>query len=140
MVTVEQYLSLHQDSLSNTPNDAVSLRAELAGNNGDGDRRRRRQGEHPDRRVGPDQLSDDGPTIQPAVLEGEQQLPTLAVDESFLPNGSTPDPTLTVSTGDFSGAVSAQGADGATIAYRLGVLSPAWILVSLTRLAGRVCC
>ena len=68
---------------------------------------------------------DDGPSIQPAVLEGEQQLPTLAVDESFLPSGSTPDPTLTVSTGDFSGAfTSVQGADGATIAYRLGVLSP----------------
>ena len=68
---------------------------------------------------------DDGPSIQPAVLEGEQQLPTLAVDESFLPIGSTPDPALTVSTGDFSGAfTSVQGADSATIAFKLGVLSP----------------
>ena len=56
VVTVEQYLSLHQDSLANTPNDPVSLATELAGGDGDGDRRRRRPGERPDRCVGPDQL------------------------------------------------------------------------------------
>ncbi len=65
-------------------------------------------------------LLDDGPSIT-AIGTG----PAMSVDESFLPNGSTPDPALTVSTGDFSGAfTSVQGADGATIAYRLGVLSP----------------
>ena len=65
-------------------------------------------------------LLDDGPTIT-AIGTG----PAISVDESFLPIGSTPDPALTVSTGDFSGAfTSVQGADGATIAFRLGVLSP----------------
>ena len=77
-------------------------------------------------------LLDDGPTIT-AIGTG----PAMSVDESFLPNGSTPDPTLTVSTGDFSGAfTSVQGADGATIAYRLGVISPD-VDSGLTRFAER---
>ena len=74
-------------------------------------------------------VHDDGPIIA-AIGTG----PAMSVDESFLPIGSTPDPTLTVSTGDFSGAfASVQGADGATTAYRLGCFLRARILASLIR-------
>ncbi|QDW36955.1 hypothetical protein FFI89_007270 [Bradyrhizobium sp. KBS0727] len=67
-------------------------------------------------------ILDDGPSIS-VVIEGET--PFLVVDESNLPNGTTPTPALTVVTGDFHGAfTSVQGADGATIAYSLGVSSP----------------
>ena len=67
---------------------------------------------------------DDGPSIQPAVLEGDgcRQL-SRSTRASCRTISSTPDPTLTVSIGDFSGAfTSVQGADGAAIAYRLGFL------------------
>ena len=64
---------------------------------------------------------DDGPSI---VVNNTTQ-PTLSVDESYLPNGSTPNAALTVMTGNFSTAFTAvQGADGATIAYTLGVSAP----------------
>ena len=55
VVTVEQYLSLQQDSLA----QYAGRRGVVAAahwRDGDGDRRRRRQGERPDRCVGPDQL------------------------------------------------------------------------------------
>ncbi|WMT72021.1 DUF5801 repeats-in-toxin domain-containing protein [Bradyrhizobium sp. Ash2021] len=76
-------------------------------------------------------FNDDGPTIQVRVLGEEQHLPTLVVDESFLTaatngiDGTTPNLASTVKTGDFSTAfTSVQGADGASIAYSLGVSSP----------------
>ena len=56
VVTVEQYLSLHQDSATNTPNDPVYAGAELAGGDGDGDRRRRRHRRRRRSAFGPDQL------------------------------------------------------------------------------------
>ncbi|MGY4291885.1 NAD(P)H-flavin reductase [Bradyrhizobium sp. LM2.7] len=62
-------------------------------------------------------LLDDGPSISASV---ERELPFLRVDESFLPNGTTPNPTFTHDSGNFSGAFShVNGADGATISYAL---------------------
>ena len=84
VVTVEQYLSLHQDSLSNTPDDSVSLALNslavtVTVTDGDGDK-----ASTPTDVSAQISFADDGPTIQPAVLDtDEQQLPTLAVDESF---------------------------------------------------------
>ena len=95
VVTVEQYLSLQQDSLATTPNDPVSLARELAGGDGDGDRRRRRQGERPDRRVGPDQLCRRRPGVT-AVGSGV----TAALDEGNTNSGSPPTSTpATINTG-----------------------------------------
>ncbi len=56
MVTVEQYLSLHQDSSTNTPNDLVSLARDslavtVTVTDGDGDK-----ASAPTDVVGPDQL------------------------------------------------------------------------------------
>ncbi|MEH2568957.1 DUF5801 repeats-in-toxin domain-containing protein [Bradyrhizobium sp. AZCC 2289] len=72
-------------------------------------------------------ILDDGPSVS-IVVQGE---PALAVDESFLTaatngiDGTTPNLANTHTTGDFSGAfTSVQGADGASIAYSLGVSSP----------------
>ena len=69
---------------------------------------------------------DDVPRIA-AVNAGS----AMSVDESFLTaatngiDGSTPNAANTVKTGDFSSAfVHLNGADGATIAYSLGVSSP----------------
>src|SRR5882724_1751993 len=70
-------------------------------------------------------VHDDGPTIQ-VQINGEEgpRFPTLSVDESNLPTGTTPNATLTVSHGDFSGSfTSAAGADGATITYAVAVQS-----------------
>ncbi|MDN5005322.1 DUF5801 repeats-in-toxin domain-containing protein, partial [Bradyrhizobium sp. GCM10027634] len=62
-------------------------------------------------------LLDDGPSISALV---ERELPFLGVDESNLPNGTTPNPAFTHDSGNFSGAFShVEGADGATITYAL---------------------
>src|SRR4029078_7564405 len=69
---------------------------------------------------------DDGPAIT-VVGSG----PSLTIDESFLTaatngiDGPTPNAAHTIKVGDCSTAFTAvQGADGATIAYALGVSSP----------------
>src|SRR3569623_704736 len=62
-------------------------------------------------------IKDDVPSVTV-----NQAVPTLTVDESFLPNGTTPDPGLghTVDTQDFGSAFTVvQGADGGTISFTL---------------------
>ncbi len=66
-------------------------------------------------------IKDDVPSITVS-----QSVPTLTVDESFLPNGTTPDPGLghTVDTADFSSAFTVvEGADGGTVSYALTLVS-----------------
>ena len=95
MVTVEQYLSLHQDSLTDTPNDSVSM---LAGHLGitvvatDADN---------DQAIGHVDVSaqisfaDDGPSVT-AVGSGV----TLALDEGNTNSGAPPTSTpATINTG-----------------------------------------
>src|SRR5436190_352303 len=71
-------------------------------------------------------LLDDGPSITVS-----KEAPSLSVDESFLTaatnviDGSTPNVANTLTTANFSGAFAhVNGADGATIAYSLGLISP----------------
>lgn len=66
-------------------------------------------------------IKDDVPSITV-----NQTVPTLTVDESFLANGTTPDPGLghTVDTKDFGSAFTVvQGADGGTVSYALNLVS-----------------
>src|SRR5260370_836940 len=66
-------------------------------------------------------LLDDGPSI--SVNNSTE--PVVSVDESFLPNGTTPNAANTVATGSFAGAFThVNGADGATITYAVGVSAP----------------
>ncbi|MEI9406343.1 DUF5801 repeats-in-toxin domain-containing protein, partial [Mesorhizobium argentiipisi] len=65
-------------------------------------------------------IKDDGPSI---ALSGTAA-PTLNVDESYLPNGSTPNAALTAATAAFAGMFTVvQGADGATTSYGVSVSS-----------------
>ncbi|WP_271553460.1 DUF5801 repeats-in-toxin domain-containing protein [Bradyrhizobium sp. CCBAU 45394] len=70
-------------------------------------------------------ITDDGPTIAatgtaPSLTLSETHLTATALDDSIA--GSTPDATLTTTSGNFSTAfTSIQGADGATIGYALSV-------------------
>ena len=67
-VYVAQYLSLHQDSATTTPNDLVSLAANAHRGDGDADRRRRRPGcDNGDRHRHPDQL----PRRRPDGADGD---------------------------------------------------------------------
>ena len=96
MVTVEQYLSLHQDSLASTPDDSVSLALNslavtVTVTDGDGDKAQR-----VDRRVRPEiSFDDDGPRVT-AVASGV----TLALDEGNTDSGAPPTSTpATINTG-----------------------------------------
>src|SRR5262249_36514696 len=78
-VTVEQYLSLHQDSLTNTPDDAMtlatgSLNVKVTVTDGDGD-----QASNSADVSAQITFHDDGPSVTATGTP-----PTLNVDESFL--------------------------------------------------------
>ncbi|MHC2816877.1 T1SS-143 domain-containing protein [Bradyrhizobium huanghuaihaiense] len=95
-VTVEQYLSLHQDSASNTPDDGVSLNANSLAvtvtiTDGDGD-----QASAPVDVSGKIIFDDDGPKVT-ATLDREAQV---ALDEGNTDAGVPPTSTAaTINTG-----------------------------------------
>ena len=95
VVTVEQYLSLHQDSLANTPNDPVtlalnSLAVTVTVTDGDGD-----QAQSVTNVSAQISFADDGPSVT-AVGSGV----TLALDEGNTNSGAPPISTpATINTG-----------------------------------------
>ena len=95
VVTVEQYLSLHQDSLTNTPNDPVtlalnSLAVTVTVTDGDGD-----QAQRVTDVSAQISFADDGPSVT-AVGSGV----TLALDEGNTNSGAPPISTpATINTG-----------------------------------------
>ena len=95
VVTVEQYLSLHQDSLANTPNDPVtlalnSLAVTVTVTDGDGD-----QAQSVTNVSAQISFADDGPSVT-AVGSGV----TAALDEGNTNSGAPPTSTpATINTG-----------------------------------------
>ena len=97
MVTAEQYLSLHQDSLTNTPDDAVSMLARahlgitVTVTDGDGDKATSNVVDVSTQIT----FDDDGPRVT-AVASGV----TAALDEGNTDTGSPPTSTpATINTG-----------------------------------------
>ncbi|WP_176476934.1 DUF5801 repeats-in-toxin domain-containing protein [Mesorhizobium sp. WSM4313] len=112
--------AVHEDNASNTPDDATSLTAnliQLTATVTDGDGDKASQSLNIGNALS---IKDDGPSI---ILSGTAA-PTLDVDESYLPNGSTPNAALTAATAAFAGMFTVvQGADGATTSYGVSVSS-----------------
>ena len=129
-VTLSEFRAIHQDSLSNTPNDAPTLN-DLLGTStaimltstltdGDGDKT------SASINLGAQlSIQDDGPSIIAQAID----LPILSVNESYLIldtnggiDGSNPNTALTSQIQDFSGAFTViTGADGGTTNYALSV-------------------
>ncbi|MGY4427419.1 Leu/Phe-tRNA-protein transferase [Bradyrhizobium sp. JR6.1] len=139
VVTVEQYLSLHQDSASNTPNDAVTLTAGSLGitvtvTDGDGD-----QASTPVDVSTKISFADDGPSVTAvasgvtAALDESGPAGTATIDTGAIVKGDDPDVagsgyiSHAVSTGSLVTPTPVFGADGpaaaAATAYGLTVTS-----------------